>query len=129
MDPSWTTALSDAKAASRHVQQASTALERLSRESPGALIRLRESTAYTATSYEPQLRDSAFLLFTDDVFWRRPAYGVVNLLFGLGYTGYGLAAAPFDRGARVHAGLTGMLWSLPELALMNVRKGSYDLID
>ncbi len=32
MDPSWTTALSDAKAAPRHVQQASTALERLSRE-------------------------------------------------------------------------------------------------
>jgi hypothetical protein len=32
MDPSWTTALSEAKAASRHVQQASAALERLSRE-------------------------------------------------------------------------------------------------
>jgi hypothetical protein len=53
----------------------------------------------------------------------------VNLLFGLGYTTYGLAAAPFDRGQRVGAGLAGMMWSLPELAFVNVRKGSFDRAD
>lgn len=105
------------------------ALARVLRESPGAVTRLRESTAYTSSIYQPLLRDSAFLLFTDDVFWRRPAYGAVNLLFGLGYTTYGLAAAPFDRGQRFGAGLAGMLWSVPELAFMNVRKGSFDWVD
>jgi hypothetical protein len=105
------------------------ALERVLRESPGVVTRLRESIAYTASTYDPLLRDGAFLLFTDDVYWRRPAYGFANLAFGLGYAGYGLLAAPFDHGARVEAGLTGMLWSLPELVLMNVRKGSYDWAD
>jgi len=104
-------------------------LERMLRESPGVATRARESTAYTSSIYQPLLRDSAFLLFTDDVFWRRPAYGAVNLLFGLGYSTYGLAAAPFDGGARVKAGLEGMLWSLPELGFMNVRKGSFDWVD
>jgi hypothetical protein len=104
-------------------------LERVLRESPGVATRLRESTAYTSSIYQPLMRDSAFLLFTDDVFWRRPAYGAVNLVFALGYSAFGLAAAPFDRGARVEAGLEGMMWSLPELAFMNVRKGSFDWVD
>jgi hypothetical protein len=104
-------------------------LDRLLRESPGVSTRLRESTAYTSSIYRPLLRDSAFLLFTDDVFWRRPAYGAVNLAFGMGFTALGLAAAPFDRGARAKAGLEGMLWSFPELVFMNVRKGSFDWVD
>ena len=43
-DPSWTTALSEAKAAARHVQQAAAALERLARE----LAALRERSETTA---------------------------------------------------------------------------------
>jgi len=104
-------------------------LERVLAESPGLAARLRESFAYGSTVYEPKLRDSAFLLFTDDVFWRRPAYGAVNLAFGLGYAGVGLVTAPFDRGARALAGLEGALWSLPELGFVNVRKGTYDWQD
>ena len=104
-------------------------LERLLRESPGALTRLRESGAYTSSIYEPRLRDSAFLFFTDDVFWRRPAYGAANLAFALGYSVYGLGAAPFDRGRRLSAGLAGVMWSVPELAFQNVRKGSFDWAD
>jgi hypothetical protein len=101
-------------------------LTQLLARDPSALTRARESTAYTSSSYAPLLRDSAFFLFTDDVFWRRPAYGGVNLLFELGYTGYGLLALPFDGGARAKAGLEGMVWSMPELFFMNVRKGTFD---
>jgi len=104
-------------------------LARVLAESPGLATRLRESTVYTSSIYRPILRDSAFLLFTDDVFWRRPAYGVVNLVYALGYASYGLVAAPFDRGARAEAGLAGAMWSLPELAFVNVRKGSFDWAD
>jgi len=104
-------------------------LAKLLEESPGLATRARESVAYTSTIYTPRPRDSAFLLFTDDVFWRRPLYGSVNLLFGLGYTAYGVGALPFDRGERAMAGLDGMLWSFPELAFVNVRKGTFDWAD
>jgi len=104
-------------------------LERVLAESPGPVTRLRESTSYGSTVYTPRLRDGAFLLFTDDVFWPRPAYGLANLGFALGYSGFGLAAAPFDRGARLRAGLSGALWSMPELWFVNVRKGTYDWAD
>jgi hypothetical protein len=101
-------------------------LTQLLARDPSALTRARESIAYTSSSYTPLLRDSAFFLFTDDVFWRRPAYGGANMLFGLGYTGYGLLALPFDGGKRAKAGLEGMVWSMPELFFLNVRKGTFD---
>ena len=104
-------------------------LERVLRESPGVLTAARESTVPTGTIYTPLLRDGAFLLFTDDVFWPRPAYGAVNLAYGVGYSLYGLGAAPFDGGARLHAGASGVMWSVPELAFVNVRKGSFDWKD
>ena len=73
--------------------------------------------------------DELLELFTDDVFLRRPLYGAVNLVYGLGFSVYGLGAAPFDGGARLHAGATGVMWSLPELGFVNVRKGSFDWSD
>jgi len=103
-------------------------LERITREQPGVWPRARESTPLLATAYQPLLRDSAFLLFTDDVFWRRPLYGAANLAWASGYTLYGVGAAVFDRGARFRAGLLGAFWSLPELAFQNVRKGSYEWV-
>ena len=90
--------------------------------------RLRESTSLGSSIYTPRTQDGAFLLFTDDVFWRRPLYGVVNLAYAAGYTAYGVAAAPFDFGARAKAGLSGMFWSVPELAFENVRKGSFEWV-
>jgi hypothetical protein len=101
-------------------------VERIVRESPVAWTAARESAVPTSTIYAPLLRDSAFLLFTDDVFLRRPAYGAVNLVYGLGYSLYGAAYAPFDGGARVKAGASGVMWSMPELGFVNVRKGSFD---
>lgn len=103
-------------------------LARLEREEPGVWLRLRESTTLGSAIYTPRRRDGAFLLFTDDVFWRRPLYGVVNLAYATGYTAYGVAAAPFDLGARAKAGLSGMFWSVPELAFQNVRKGSFEWV-
>ena len=103
-------------------------LARLEREEPGVWTRLRESTSLGSSIYTPRTQDGAFLLFTDDVFWRRPLYGVVNLAYAAGYTAYGVAAAPFDFGARAKAGLSGMFWSVPELAFENVRKGSFEWV-
>jgi hypothetical protein len=40
----------------------------------------------------------------------------------------GLASAPFDAGRRLEAGLRGMLWSLPELAFVSVRKGTNEYV-
>ncbi len=103
-------------------------LARVEREAPGVLTRLRESTTLGSTIYSPRLEDGAFLLFTDDVFWRRPLYGALNLAWAAGYTVYGVAAAPFDGGARAQAGLSGAFWSVPELAFENVRKGSFEWV-
>ena len=63
------------------------------------------------------------------MFWRRPLYGLANLAWASGYSVYGLAAVPFDGGARVSAGVSGVLWSLPELAFENVRKGSFEWVE
>ena len=103
-------------------------LARLEREQPGVWTRLRESTALGSAIYTPRRQDGAFLLFTDDVFWRRPLYGAVNLAYAAGYTAYGVAAAPCDFGARAKAGLSGMFWSVPELVFENVRKGSFEWV-
>jgi len=103
-------------------------LRRIEREQPGVWPRVRESTTLLSTVYQPLLRDSAFLFFTDDVFWRRPLYGAVNLTWASGYTLYGVGTAVVDRGARLRSGLLGAFWSLPELAFQNVRKGSYEWV-
>ncbi|MEQ9366917.1 MAG: hypothetical protein RIF32_21945 [Leptospirales bacterium] len=93
----------------------------------GPIAAPRESFAAHSTIYTPRPGDTAFLLFTDDIFWARPLYGAANLLYGAGAAGFGVFSAPFDRGERLKAGLRGALFSLPELAWFNIRKGSYDL--
>ena len=85
-----------------------------------------EATTLTSRSYHPQDGDGAFLLFTEDVFWPRPIYGAINLAYGLGHAALGLAAAPADRGHRLWEGLSGVLFSVPELAFGNIRKGRFD---
>ena len=90
------------------------------------LARLRESNTLTARHYQPREGDSAFLLFTEDAGWARPVLGSVNLAYALGATTGGVVTAPFDRGSKLSDGLRGILFSLPELAGWNIRKGSYD---
>lgn len=95
-------------------------------EREGPLAAPRESFATNSTIYTPRAKDTAFLLFTDDVFWPRPLYGAANLSYGVATAGAGVFSAPFDRGARLRSGLRGALFSLPELVWFNIRKGSYD---
>ena len=96
------------------------------RQDTSTLGRLREATTLTSTIYRPRPDDTSFLLFTDDLFWVRPAFGLVNLGWALGDGLAGVVTAPLDRGRRLERGLFGALFSLPELTWINVRKGSFD---
>ena len=103
-------------------------LARLERKEGAARAYLGETNVLTATLYTPVERDGAFLLFTDDAFWPRPLYGVLNLGYGLGSAALGALLAPFDGGREAAFGARGILFSLPELVFQNVRKGSYEVL-
>jgi hypothetical protein len=66
-----------------------------------------------------------FLFFTDDTVAARPVLGALNLVAGIGVAAAGLAMLPVDRGDLLKSGLRGVLFSLPELAFFNIRKGSF----
>jgi hypothetical protein len=89
---------------------------------------LREGNVLTSTIYRRTGHDSVFLFFTDDALALRPALGAVNLLAGLGAAVAGLPLLPFDRGDTLVAGVRGAVFSLPELAFVNLRKGSFDYV-
>lgn len=101
-------------------------LRRFERYDDGWAMHAAEANVWTSVIYEPQPGDGLFLLFTEEVFWPRPLYGAVNLAYGLGGATLGLFAAPFDQGRQFKEGLRGALFSLPELAFGNIRKGSFD---
>lgn len=95
------------------------------REREGALrVALRESNRATARALEFNEADSFFVFFTDETVALRPLLGSVNLAAGLGAALTGAVLLPFDRGDTLRAGLDGALFSLPELAFVNIRKGS-----
>jgi len=95
------------------------------RENP-LRVWLRECNVLTSTIYPRNTDDSFFLLFTDDVVAPRPLFGTVNLAAGLGAAAVGIPLLPFDGGQTLMAGLRGAVFSLPELAFVNLRKGSFD---
>jgi hypothetical protein len=98
------------------------------RENP-VLAFLRESNTLTSTLYRRTPEDSAFVFFTDDAMAVRPVFGAVNLVAGIGVAAAGLAMLPVDHGDMLKSGLEGVLFSLPELAFFNIRKGSFpDLV-
>lgn len=86
---------------------------------------LRESNTVTSTLYIRNPDDSFFLFFTDDNIFTRPVYGAFNTVAGLGQTLTGIFLSPIDGGDFFLAGLTGFFVSIPELAFVNLRKGSY----
>jgi hypothetical protein len=94
-------------------------------ENPMAVY-LRETSTLTSSVYRPNPQDSFFLFFTDDTPWPRPVFGVLNLLAGLGETVTGIFRLPFDGGGSLWSGAKGAFFSLPELAFINVRKGSLE---
>ncbi len=97
------------------------------RESP-LHVRLRERNILTSTIYHRNADDSFFLLFTDDLVAVRPIFGAVNLASGLGVAAVGVPLLPFDRGETLVSGVRGAVFSLPELAFVNLRKGSFDYV-
>jgi len=100
-------------------------LEAMSRREGALRVFLRESNTLTSTLYRKPRADSAFLFFTDEAVAARPLFGALNLVTGVGVAAAGLAMLPVDRGATLRSGLTGALWSLPELAFFNIRKGTF----
>jgi hypothetical protein len=100
-------------------------LDRLYQRS-GPLVWLRENNTLTSTLYTPSwAEDSVFLFFTDDVVAPRPLLGTLNLLYATVHAAGGLLLAPVDRGGLLTRSLRGMLYSLPEIAFFNIRKGSF----
>lgn len=92
---------------------------------PAWWVHLREGNTLTSTLYAAGGDDSTFVFFTDGAVWPRPLLGAVNLAAGAVGTATGLLTAPFDGGARLRAGINGVLFSAPELAFLNLRKGTF----
>ncbi|TGL78855.1 hypothetical protein [Leptospira yasudae] len=100
-------------------------LEELLRQNPGWKTSLRESFTFTSSIYKANREDHFFPMFTDDVFWARPAYGTVNLIAGLGMTAAGILTSPLDKGERFQKGFQSLFFSFPEFVFFNIRKGTF----
>ncbi|MBK7976630.1 MAG: hypothetical protein IPK07_26310 [Deltaproteobacteria bacterium] len=85
---------------------------------------LREASTLTAHSYTPNDADPLFLFFTDDAVALRPLLGVLNLAVGAGGTVAGAALAPWDGGTLLRRGWEGVIFSVPELAFVSLRRGT-----
>ena len=88
-------------------------------------VEIRESNTLTTTIYHPRVQDGVFLFFTDDSVWNRPILGTANLGTAIVAMGFGMMSLPVDEGRLLEAGARGALFSFPEIALWNIRKGSY----
>ncbi len=100
-------------------------LDQLDENEDTLRIALRESNTLSSTLYTPRVKDTPFLFFTDDTLLLRPIQGIANLIWGAAYSVGGMFTVPVDGGERIHQGLRGMFYSLPELAFGNIRKGTY----
>jgi hypothetical protein len=95
---------------------------------PGWLVGLRESNVLTARSHQAADAEGFFLFFTDTSVPARPLLGALNLGAGLLRSALAVAELPFDGGRGLRSGLTGVLYSLPELLFQNIRKGYNDYV-
>jgi hypothetical protein len=89
---------------------------------------LRECNTVTSTIYRRNADDSFFVLFTDDVVATRPLFGAVNVAAAVVAGLAGVALLPADHGHALVSGLRGAVFSLPELAFVNLRKGSFTYV-
>jgi hypothetical protein len=103
-------------------------LSRLSEARGGLRVALRESNTLTSTLRHPDDRDDVFLFYTDDTVALRPLYGAINAGVGAGASLLGLAMLPFDRGERLTTGVRSVVFSLPELVFVNLRKGKNSVL-
>jgi len=98
----------------------------MSAENDELWIQMRESNTLTGTIYRPRNEDGVFLFFTDQSLWTRPLLGAVNFSVAIGTMALGIATVPVDQGRLLEASARGALFSLPEIALWNIRKGSFN---
>lgn len=103
-------------------------VDRMAEVEPDIVVALRESNVWTSRLYSPNDRDGSFVFFTDRGLFLRPVLGAVNLAAGGLRSLGGLALMPIDRGASLRSGLSGMLFSMPELLFVNLRKGTNDYV-
>ncbi len=102
-------------------------LEAMHAREPALRVALRETVVPAAHSYNAHDDDPVFALFTDRAPALRPVFGAVNIATGLVHASVGTLSAPIDGGRRLRRGLSGVLFSLPELAFIGLRKGTYPL--
>lgn len=102
------------------------ALAALRARGGSAWTRARETTTLTSQIYRRRDADGSFLLWSDGATLARPLQGAVNLGFAVADAALGVVTAPFDRGRRIARAGRGALFSLPELAFVSIRKGSFD---
>jgi hypothetical protein len=102
-------------------------LNRLYRQG-GFLALLKESNTLTSTIYFPWEGDSSFLFFTDDVVLTRPLLGAGNTMFAAVNMIGGIVWSPIDEGRWLRKSVRGVVFSLPELAFFNIRKGTFPAV-
>ncbi len=98
------------------------------RHRQGLLALLQESNTLTSTIYNTWEEDTPFLFFTDDAFLMRPFYGVVNLAYAAISSAGGVCTFPVDGGTLLKRSFRGMVFSLPELTFVNIRKGTFPAV-
>ena len=97
-------------------------------EQRGAVALLTESNTLTSEIYSSWEEDSTFLFFTDDTLVWRPVFGALNLLYATSGSLGGIFSFPVDGGSLLKRSLRGMIFSLPELAFFNIRKGTFPAV-
>lgn len=103
-------------------------LARLAARQNPFLVYLRESNTLTSTIQPAAYIGEPFLFFTEDAVAPRPLLGLVNLGVGAGASVLGIVTLPFDHGHRLLEGIRGLLFSLPELAFVSLRKGEIPIL-
>ncbi|MCP4176190.1 MAG: hypothetical protein GY756_00315 [bacterium] len=89
---------------------------------------LKESNTITSTIYYPWEEDSSFLFFTDHFILPRQLLGIGNVIFSTANSLCGIVWSPIDKGKLLKRSMRGIIFSLPELAFFNIRKGTFPAI-
>ncbi|XDD47201.1 hypothetical protein AB3N60_03700 [Leptospira sp. WS39.C2] len=89
---------------------------------------IKERFVPTSQIYRSNPMDHPFLFFTEESIWSRPILGFANVVYGVGYSGFGIIKSPIDKGKDFSKGTEIIFYSLPELFFFNIRKGHFPLI-
>ncbi len=99
-------------------------LSKLSKKE-GVWSEMKESNTLTSSIYYPWEGDSTFLFFTDNVVLPRPLLGAANIIYAAVNMVGGVVWSPIDEGELLRRSVRGVVFSLPELAFFNIRKGTF----